>query len=333
MKVGSLFSGIGGFDLGLERAGFEIAWQAENDPYCAAVLAKHWPNIRRFGDVRKIEGRRLGKVDLLCGGFPCQDVSQAGKRDVGIAGRRSGLWGEYARLIRELRPKIVLVENVTGLAVRGLDRVLGDLASLGFDAEWECFAAAHLGAPHLRRRLFILAWDASSSAIPDTIGDCLRNFGKRLGEQCREPRAAQSGLSGKEMADAAVCGSERREEGRVGPETRSGSSGHDHDMADSDSGRSQSERLPGGSRQRGQSGERRHEFDRCELPKWPPAPDDVLAWGRVQAEAKPAICSLANGLPVDMGRGRRAALKAFGNALVPEIAEGIGREIMRCFNE
>ena len=148
MKVGSLFAGIGGFDLGLERAGFEIAWQVEIDPYCQRVLAKHWPDVPRYGDIRAIDWATVPRVDLLCGGFPCQDLSFAGKR-AGIDGERSGLWSEYVRAIRALRPRFILVENVPGLLTnKYMGRVLGDLAACGYGAEWEVFSACAIDAPH-----------------------------------------------------------------------------------------------------------------------------------------------------------------------------------------
>lgn len=160
MTFGSLFSGIGGMDLGLERAGMECRWQVEIDPYCTKVLKRHWPNVRRFGDITYVDPKELGTVDLIAGGFPCQDVSHAGKR-VGIDGARSGLWAHQLRLVRHLRPRFVLVENVTGLLDRGIGRVLGDLARFGYDAEWTVLSACAFGAPHPRERLFILAYPTS----------------------------------------------------------------------------------------------------------------------------------------------------------------------------
>lgn len=156
LTVGSLFSGIGGLELGLERAGMRTVWQVEQDEYCRSVLAKHWPDALRFEDVRDVGAHNLPRVDVVCGGFPCQDISDAGKR-AGIGGERSGLWSEYARIIRELRPRYVVVENVAALRIRGLDVVLGDLANLGYDAEWSVLSACAVGAPHTRERLFILA--------------------------------------------------------------------------------------------------------------------------------------------------------------------------------
>lgn len=157
MKFGSLFAGIGGFDLGLERAGMECVWQVEIDPFCRKVLEKHWPNVKRLEDVRTVGKHNLEPVDLICGGFPCQDISNAGKR-AGIDGERSGLWSEFHRIICELRPRYALVENVAALLQRGIERVLGDLAACGYDAEWHCLAAANFGAPHIRERLFLVAY-------------------------------------------------------------------------------------------------------------------------------------------------------------------------------
>ena len=157
MTFGSLFAGIGGFDLGFERAGLECRWQVEIDPYAQRVLAKHWPNVRRWDDVRTFAKEcSAERVDVICGGFPCQDISNAGKR-AGIDGERSGLWSEYARIIRTLRPRYVVVENVAALLVRGMGRVLGDLAACGFDAEWGILSACMFGFPHSRERLFCVA--------------------------------------------------------------------------------------------------------------------------------------------------------------------------------
>ena len=123
LTVGSLFSGIGGFDLGLERAGMRVIWQSEIDPYASAVLKKHWPHVPNHGDVRTITADRVERPDVICGGFPCQDISNAGKR-AGIDGERSGLWSEFARIIGDLRPGYVIVENVAALLGRGIERVL-----------------------------------------------------------------------------------------------------------------------------------------------------------------------------------------------------------------
>jgi DNA (cytosine-5)-methyltransferase 1 len=179
LTVGSLFSGIGGLDLGLERAGMQVKWQVEIDDYCQKVLAKHWPDVPRFRDVRDCGAHNLAPVDLICGGFPCQDISSAGKH-VGITGARSGLWAEYARIVGELRPRYVLVENVAALLGRGMGTVLGDLAACGYDAEWQCLPAAAFGAPHIRERVFIIAYPARQyGAVCSDASQSLAAFNRR----------------------------------------------------------------------------------------------------------------------------------------------------------
>jgi DNA (cytosine-5)-methyltransferase 1 len=168
MRFGSLFSGIGGFDLALERAGMECAWQVEIDVSCQRVLAKHWPDVKRYEDVRDCGKENLEPVDLICGGFPCQDVSLAGKR-AGLEGKRSTLWSEFSRIICELEPRWVVIENVFGLFSsdngRFFGNILGDLAESGYDAEWEVLPASAFGAPHRRERVFIVAYTRGKFGI------------------------------------------------------------------------------------------------------------------------------------------------------------------------
>jgi len=138
MRVGSLFSGIGGIELGLERAGgFETAWFVEWDAYAQAVLRKHWPAVPVYGDVRSIDWATVEPVDVLTGGFPCQDASIANPHGEGISGQRTGLWKHYLEAVRILRPKFVIAENVPNLLNRGFEEVVSDLASVGYDAEWD----------------------------------------------------------------------------------------------------------------------------------------------------------------------------------------------------
>lgn len=162
LTVGSLFSGIGGIDLGLELAGMKTVWQVENEPYCVSVLHRLWPDVPKYNDVRFCrEGfNELPPVDVICGGFPCQDISLAGKK-AGLSGERSGLWYEFARIIHDLQPNYVFVENVSNLRALGLDQVLKDLAESGYDAEWDSLPASLFGAPHKRERLFIIAYSSS----------------------------------------------------------------------------------------------------------------------------------------------------------------------------
>jgi DNA (cytosine-5)-methyltransferase 1 len=186
LKVLDLFSGIGGFSLGLEAAGFETIAFCEIDPYCQSVLHQHWPHVPVFGDVKELSGRNL-YADVICGGFPCQDISVAG-RNAGLAGARSGLWSEYRRLIEEIRPSWAIIENVSILRGRGLDKVLGELTAIGYDAEWHCIPASALGAHHERDRIWIIAYPR--------------------GEHLREQPGRRSRQSGQSEALASVDGEE-----------------------------------------------------------------------------------------------------------------------------
>jgi DNA (cytosine-5)-methyltransferase 1 len=305
LTVGSLFSGIGGFDLGLERAGMRVVWQCEQDEFCRRVLARHWPGVPCHPDVRALvadagEQRRDGRpcerdagreapvggeegghagdgggargdempvpvpyVDVLCGGFPCQDLSVAG-RQAGIDGRRSGLWGEYVRLIDVLRPRYVIVENVRNLLAgdrgRWFGRVLGDLAACGYDAEWDCIPACAVGAPHRRDRVWIVAYPQRGE---------LREQSGRLG--------GPDGAGAPELAD----------DGRQEPVAIVGAG----DAADAD------RESPG-----------RPAIARSQRGQW---------------ELEPGVGRVAHGVPDRVDR-----LRALGNALVPQIAEWLGRRIV-----
>lgn len=172
MNVLDLFSGIGNFSFGLERAGMRTVAFCEVEPWPRKLLAELWPNVPIYDDVRTLTGSRLKAdgivVDGICGGFPCQDISLAGK-GAGLAGARSGLWFEYARLIREIRPKFVIIENVAALLSRGLDTVLCDLAAAGYDAEWEIISASDFGALHRRERLWIRAYPNAYGLRPQRV--------------------------------------------------------------------------------------------------------------------------------------------------------------------
>jgi len=235
-KLLDLFSGIGGFSLGLERAGFETVAFCEIAPSPRHLLATHWPNVPCFEDITTLTAEMVGPVDAICGGFPCQDISFAGK-GAGLAGERSGLWREYARLVRELRPRYVIVENVAALLGRGLGDVLGDLASLGYDAWWDCIPASAVGAPHRRDRLWIVAYPGGEQH--EGYGDALRREiaaglsraaalvahtdgnGRPAREQAPETVGCGSlfAASGSDVAHAA---SDRRLKGRSKPERQQG---------------------------------------------------------------------------------------------------------------
>lgn len=179
MTFGSLFAGIGGMDLGLERAGMVCRWQVEINPFARQILDKHWPHVPKYGDIRELTGAELEPVDLICGGFPCQDVSLAGLRKGIGAGTRSGLYADMLRIVVAIRPRYVLMENVAGLLTpighgqpAPIARVLGDLAEIGFDAEWRDLPASEFGAEHRRSRIFIVAYASGkrSHAVGDVSG-------------------------------------------------------------------------------------------------------------------------------------------------------------------
>lgn len=155
MRVLSLFAGIGGFDLGLERAGMTVVGQCEIDPFCRAVLKKHWPDVPQYEDIRTLKGEQVGPVDLVCGGYPCQPFSTAGKR--GGAEDDRHLWPEMRRLVEELRPAWVIGENVAGHITLGLDQVLSDLDALGYASRAFVIPAVAVDARHRRDRVWIVA--------------------------------------------------------------------------------------------------------------------------------------------------------------------------------
>lgn len=301
LKVLDLFSGIGGFSLGLERAtkegaqydGFETVAFCEIEEFPRKVLAKHWPDVPCYTDVRELTGERLAAdgiaVDAICGGFPCQDISFAG-RGAGLAGERSGLFYEIARLVGELEPRYVILENVSALLSRGIGDVLGTLASLGYDAEWHCIPASHVGAPHRRDRIWIVAYP-----------NCLLHKGGLAGRENTSAKGRSEGCD--ESAREASHGQRVR--------VKSCSSGSL--LADADSERLEGWPLAVNSGEVGpwvqQFIERR--FDG----KWP-------AW-----RAEPNVGRVANGVP-----DRAHRLKALGNAVVPQIPELIGNAILEAIN-
>jgi DNA (cytosine-5)-methyltransferase 1 len=307
ITLGSLFAGIGGLELGLENAlrdgGFDVStiWQCESNPWCRSVLARHWPDAVRHEDVRSLGSDTAAPVDILCGGFPCQDVSVAGS-GAGLAGARSGLWFEFARIIRDLAPRIVVVENVAALASRGLDQVLGELSESGHDAVWTCVRASDAGAPHRRERLFIIAWRVAD-------GD-----GERR-EREREPQHDELARARGDLANGR--GARRRRQGPMADAMRVGSPRSRH-------GGFACDRAASGDRKAGDA------IDGNAGPAEPrlgriahglPAGLDAHRWPVGRDEQQP------DGEPprVTDERGERAQrLKALGNAVVPQVAYVVG---------
>jgi len=160
IRIGSLFSGIGGFELGLERAipNSTTLWQVEQDKFCQRILQKHWPSATIYDDVKTVNKHNVEPIDILCGGFPCQDISIAGKGAGINDGKKSSLWWEMHRIIDELRPRVAVLENVPAITFRGGQQVVGSLAQIGYDAEWIVISAQQFGAPHKRERWFCIAY-------------------------------------------------------------------------------------------------------------------------------------------------------------------------------
>ena len=200
MKVLDLFAGIGGFSLGLERTGgFETAAFCEIDKKAQLVLRKHWPNVPIFEDVSELSKEKLDaegiNIDVITGGFPCQDLSTAG-RGAGLSGERSGLWFQFHRLIKEIQPRYAIIENVSALRSRGLEVVLQGINEIGYCAEWHCIPASYLGAPHRRDRIWIVAYPDSSLKQGDGIpgGVHTGHSWPRVGSIETEPMADTCGF-------------------------------------------------------------------------------------------------------------------------------------------
>jgi len=365
-RIGSLFSGIGGLELGLECAGLgQTAWQVEQDPFCRAVLAKHWPDAVRYDDVRTVGAHNLTPVDVICGGFPCQDISLAGK-GAGLAGERSGLWFEYLRIVQEVKPRVVIIENVAALRTRGLATVLAGLASAGYRADWALAAASDVGAPHRRKRLFVVAVaDASIESERESADEAESVAAARRARH--EPRRG-----GEPLADAVRLDG-RDESGRGSGTDGTGSaaaSGGGEALADPAQGGLRRGRAPGqrGLDARGgegvgdADGERRWQHDRTAVAGPPQVTAVAEPSGRVgHRPAEPGVGRGSDGLRPWLDRvaargdrwphppgptqaewepprtasgvgGRAARLKALGNAVVPQVAEAVGLWALEILN-
>lgn len=327
--LGSLFTGIGGIDIAFEAAGFEVAWQVENEPYAVSVLEALWPEVARYGDIREVahsqgvesefqaagDGRQGPcrrseeapiPITVLAGGFPCQDISLMGGGAGIEAGVRSGLWREFARLIGELRPRVVFVENVPAIASRGGARVVGDLAALGYDASWGIISAADAGAWHWRKRWWCVAHATGGGAEPEEFP-----------WQCNvvEPRRQADDGDGEDAADAE---SQRGQDGQTTNE-RQGRLAGGGVVAD-----------PGRVEWRG----------RASLGPHPDGTDDRVT--------QPRLVRVADGIPIGLDgswwgpgweegaprvargvKNRTARLRCLGNAVVPQVVYPIAVAIRR----
>ena len=294
MRVLDLFSGIGGFSLGLERAGMKTVAFVEREPFCQKVLAKHWPEVPIYDDVKTYRGDEH-ECDVVCGGFPCQDISFAG-RGAGLAGERSGLWSEMARIISVARPRYVIVENVSALLSRGLGTVLGDLAEIGYDTEWHCIPASYVGAPHRRDRVWVVA-NARSQQHESGCDAFRRTTAAQFFEGVAD--------SEKLFSDGSDDNAGKCVEGKTFSKSRNG--GGSGNLAYPDSERLERQRADRHSQRR-------------EGPQQGPAGlrHRAKIW-----DAEPDVGRVAHGVPARVDR-----LKGLGNAVVPQIPEMIGRAIL-----
>ena len=313
MTAGDLFAGIGGMSLGLEHAGFTVRWQVETEPYCENILARHWPAVLRRRDVRFAGAATLPPVDLIAGGFPCQDVSAAG-RGVGVErGHRSGLWREFARIVRELRPRWVLVENVPALRRRGADRVLGDLEAAGYACWPLVVGARHVGAPHRRDRVWIVG-RLADAAVERERAAHPQDAAERRGWPREDSRCG--GVAG--VADTDLEGSCRERRGGLLDRERQALR-HDADrcngthMADGNAAGLEGWGLP----------RRQHPH------QWPARPGrPPHDWEQPRTVESP-VGRAAHGLSARLASTRwRNELRALGNAVCPQVVEVIGRAIL-----
>ena len=169
LSHGSLFSGIGGFELGAEWAGIPTYWNCDINEWNRKLLKHRFPNTEQYDDIRTLTNPR--KVNIISGGFPCQDISGANTKAKGIKGHRSGLWGEMYRIVGEIRPDYIIIENSPNLAFRGFERVLCDLSEIGYDAEWQCLSATTFGFRHRRERIYVIAYPNTHSKFSDRMGN------------------------------------------------------------------------------------------------------------------------------------------------------------------
>lgn len=332
LTVGGLFSGIGGMELGLQRAGMQIRWMVEINPFCQQVLAKHWPDVERFGDVRDCGQHNLATVDLIAGGFPCQPHSIAGKQR-GAEDDRN-LWPEYRRIIAELRPAYVLAENVPGIRTTILDEVLSDLDDLAYSTRTLIIPACALNAPHRRERIFIVAHAQSQrKQKQQSVPDCETLVSTSIGTSCGISGGDSAarirkhrGIAASSAQNVAHTNSTRQpqSEGCIEEQRRWTGNGCE-DMAHANQGRRD-----------GRSGELRERWQRepTNSSRRIPEPSVDRTLDGISAgldgtlnfwagDWERGISRTARGVP-----NRTNRVKALGNAVVPQVVEWIGRRIV-----
>ena len=322
MNFGSLFSGIGGMDLGLEWAGMICAWQNDIDDYCLRVLNKIWPDVPKYRDVRDVGRHNLEPVDLIAGGFPCQPHSVAGKRR-GAEDDRN-LWPEFSRIIAELRPRYVLAENVPGIITTYLDTVLSDLESQGYTCGTFNIPACAFDAPHRRERIFVVA-HTTSKRCRETRTNRTRPEKRTSRSSATSGNVAFSkcGASGGGAIARESNGQERQlpKAGRESLQPRNGQTypsiakQGSEDVADAIS---DSERRAYGKDSRGsQQGKEKQNISKGSEIR------GFIADCSRQWTVEPDVGRVAHGVPSRVDR-----LRTLGNAVVPQVAEWIGKRIL-----
>ena len=313
MRFLDLFAGIGGFSLGLERAGMACVGHVELDPFCQKVLRKHWPEVPLIGDVKEVQGDEFGAVELICGGPPCQPVSLAGKRQ-GQSDDR-WLWGEALRLVESIQPRWCLFENPPGIVSLGLDRILVDLEALDYATGTLEIPACAVDAPHIRQRVWIVAESVGNGREVRTREPAAS--GKRgssnRGKHGQQPQDDGTG----QLADAEGMGCPPGVSNHVGAAegkiNSSGDESEDGNVADPNG----EHRRPGAE---GKNGER--DVVAVSTNAWDGGEWIECTDGKSR-RVKPGVRLLAHGVS-----GRVARLRALGNAVVPQVVERIGRAMM-----
>jgi DNA (cytosine-5)-methyltransferase 1 len=327
LTVGSLFSGIGGIDLGLERAGMNVIWQSEIDPFACKVLKKHWPEVPNHGDIKEIKWHEIERPDIICGGYPCQPFSTAGKRRGNQDPRHLWPWVRHA--ISQLRPRYAIMENVRGHLSMGGTDVLSDLAGIGYDAEWRVISAASVGANHKRDRVIIVAYPNGSDSTHGRQREVISsedrsggNDGTGSGSNIGEIGMGSTRQSKREVAYPDGERLERR--GRLQrpksqfsrPYIQSSDRGRASGMADTDSWET-GWRLGSISEDSGLV------FGRDNIRR---GTEGYAGWQWWESE--PDVGRVAHGVSNRVDR-----LKGLGNAVVPQVAEIVGRLVMEAADQ
>jgi DNA (cytosine-5)-methyltransferase 1 len=331
LTVGSLFSGIGGLDLGLERAGMQVIWQSEIDPFACKVLKKHWPEVPNYGDIKQIDWATVTRPNVICGGYPCQPFSTAGKRR-GTDDPRH-LWPWVRTAISELRPDYAILENVQGHLTMGGLQVIGELAEIGYDAEWRIVSAAGMGAPHRRNRLIIVAYPNSQrleGSRPEQQATGFTGSSKNSNGFMADANNARGGTPERRIDGNGPTQIKRRQDlaqfgagGRSTSLANSTGKGLEGPVGQVNEGIRNG--FANGGSEMAYTNNSRHIYAQVE--KQPDIGRCSKESGQLQWETEPDVGRVANGVS-----NRVDKLRGLGNAVVPQVAEYIGRLVMAAHN-